>query len=216
MKRAVLLLMATIVALWMPSAAMAAVPADPRITAAITAWAVTPLYVDPDYASLADTDAMLGEIRSAPVPVYVAVLPTGAWFQEKGDTALLAGWLAHANAKPGLYVVMDENTSYGVEHEIHAYSARSTYSTGKQSMSGQLSDYLDTVKVNDRYDADPARATPQSAEPRSTSAPEEESTGDAVRSGFGAGVLGLLGGAVLAGVVLGVAALVASKRGGSS
>ncbi|MFI5729735.1 hypothetical protein ACIA49_06390 [Kribbella sp. NPDC051587] len=199
-----------------PSAAMAAVPTDARITAATKAWASSPLSVDPDYASVADTEAMLGEIRSAPVPVYVAVVPTGTWFQEKGDTALLAGWLAQANGKPGVYVVMDENTTYGVAHELHAYVSRSTYSTGKQPMSGQLSDYLDTVKVNDRYDAEPARTTPLPPETPYRSEPDRFTVGDALRNGFGAGVLGLMGGAILAGVVLGVAALVAPKRGGRS
>ncbi|MFF1818627.1 hypothetical protein ACFVWG_15095 [Kribbella sp. NPDC058245] len=214
MRRALMLLVATIFVLAVPSAAMAAVPADARITAAAKAWVSTPLYVDPDYS--ADTEQMLQVIRSAPVPVYVAVVPTGTWFQEKGDTALLAGWLAQANGKPGVYVVMDENTTYGVAHELHAYASQSAYSTGKQPMSGQLSDYLDTVKVNDRYDAEPARTTPLPPKAPYRSEPDRFTVGDALGSGFGAGVLGLLGGAILAGVVLGVAALVAPRRGGRS
>ena len=45
---------------------------------------------------------MLAAIRSSTgCPMFVAVVPTGEWFQEKGDAMLLAGWLAAANNKPG-------------------------------------------------------------------------------------------------------------------
>jgi hypothetical protein len=209
-----MLLAATIVVLWAPSAATAAVPTDVRITAATKAWASTPLYVDPDYS--ADQEQMLQVIRSAAVPVYVAVVPTGTWFQEKGDTALLAGWLATANDKPGLYVVMDGDRTYGVTHRIHAYVGNWTYATRDQTMSSQLTDFLEGLRLNDRYDAEPARTAPLPPETPYRSEPDRFTVGDALRNGFGAGVLGLMGGAVLAGVVLGVAALAAPRRGGRS
>jgi hypothetical protein len=217
MRRTVMLLLATIFVLATPAAASAAVPVDPRITAAVAAWANEPLYVDPDYASLADPPAMLEKIRSAPVPVYVAVVPTGAWFQEKDDAELLAGWLANANEKPGLYVVMDGDTSNGVEHEIQARALGKTWANGaKQALSSQLSDYLAEVKVDDRYEAKPARSTPNAPEPRDESEPERFTVGKAIGNGLGAGLLGILGGAILAGVVVGVSALVAGGRGGRS
>jgi hypothetical protein len=145
--------------------------------------------------------------------VYVAVVPTGEWFQEKDDPALLAGWLAAAHQKPGLYVVMDGDTTYGVEHEIAAWAPESSWAESKQPMAGQLAAYLDDVVANEQYEAEPARTEPTPPEPE-TSAPEF-TVGQAIRNGFGGGVLGLLGGALLAGVVLGVAALVARRRGGT-
>lgn len=216
MKRTMMLLLATVAVLWIPAAASAAVPTDPRITAAIEVWATTPLYVDPDYTSLADNDPVLAEIRSAPVAVYVAVVPTGTWFQEKGDPELLAGWLANANAKPGVYVVMDGDSVHGVAHQIHANAAGRTWASSEQPMSSQLSDFLDGLKLDDRYDAEPARTTPRPPRPDVEPEPERFTTSDAIRSGLGGGMLGMLGGALLAGVVLGVAALVAPRRGGRS
>ncbi|WP_344162967.1 hypothetical protein [Kribbella yunnanensis] len=212
-----MLLLATVAVLWIPTAATAAVPDDPRISAAIEAWATTPLYIDPDYASVADVGPMLAEIRTAPAPVYVAVVPSGTWFQEKGDPELLAGWLANANSKPGVYVVMDGDETHAVAHEIHAYAGGSTWSSGRdESMSSQLSDFLDGLKLNDRYDAEPARTTPLTPRPVAEPEPERFTTSDAIRNGLGGGALGMAGGALLAGVVLGVAALVASRRGGRS
>jgi hypothetical protein len=198
-----------------PSAAWAADPADSRLTAAVAAWARQPLYVDPDYTSVVDASQLLGEIGSAPVPVYVAVVPTGDWFPEQGDTELLAGRLAAANGKPGLYVVMDGDATYGVEHEIAAWAPVSSWAEAKQSMSSQLAEYLDKVEPDDeRYDPRPARTEP--TPPRTeTSSPEERFTvGMAIRNGLGGGVLGLVVGASLAALVLGVAALVARRRGG--
>ncbi|GAB3942609.1 hypothetical protein GCM10029976_063910 [Kribbella albertanoniae] len=217
MRRALMLLLATIAVLWVPAVGTAAVPVDPRITAATEAWATTPLYVDPDYASLADVGPMLAEIRTAPVAVYVAVVPTGAWFQEKGDGELLAGWLANANGKPGVYIVMDGDTSNGVAHQLRAYTAGQTWSSGReQTMSSQLSAFLDRLKLTDHYDAKPARTTPLKPRPVSVSEPERFTTGDAIRSGLAGGLLGLFGGALLGAVVLGVSATVGPRRGGRS
>ncbi|WP_233712410.1 hypothetical protein [Kribbella turkmenica] len=198
--------------------AWAADPPDPRITAATAAWANDPLYVDPDYTSVVDaTQAaeMLRAIESAPVPVYVAVVPTGEWFPEEGDTELLAGRLAAANGKPGVYVVMDGTTTYGTEHEVKAYARASDYAEANQSMGSQLADYLANVKADDRYDAKPARTEPLPPRPERTSEPDRFTTRDAIGNGLGGGVLGLMSGALLAGVVLGVAAMVARRAGGT-
>ena len=216
MRRVLLLLLATI--FFVPGTAWAAVPSDPRVTAATGAWATQPLYVDPDYTSLVDATQsaeLLREIEAAPVPVFVAVVPTGEWFQEEGDTELLAGWLAAAHDAPGLYVVMDGNTTYGVEHEIAAWAPSSSYGKARQSMSGQLSDYLEDLKVDDRYDPKPARTEPTQPYPESPSEPERFTVGKAIGNGVGGGVLGLLGGALLAGIVLGVAAAAGRRRGGT-
>lgn len=217
MRRLFLLLLATI--LWLvPSAAWAAVPSDPRVTAAAAAWATQPLYVDPDYASLVDaeqTAELLREIEAAPVPVYVAVIPTGEWFPEKGDTALLAGWLAAAHQKPGLYVVMDGDMTYGVEHNIAAWTIDRMLAEAREPMSSQLSAFLGKVKVGDKYSAKPARTEPYPPRQEPTYPEERFTLGKAIGNGAGGAVLGLMGGSLLAGVVLGVAALVARRRGGT-
>ncbi|MFG1816431.1 hypothetical protein ACGFIF_21930 [Kribbella sp. NPDC049174] len=216
MKRLLLLLLAT--TSLVPATAWAAVPSDPRVTAATTAWATQPLYVDPDYTSLVDAPQsaeLLREIEAAPVPVFVAVVPTGEWFQEEGDTELLAGWLAASNDKPGLYVVMDGNTTYGVEHEIAAWVPSSSYAKARQSMSGQLGDYLEDLKTDERYDPKPARTEPTQPYPESPSEPERFTVGKAIGNGIGGGVVGMLGGALLAGIVLAVAAGVGRRRGGT-
>ncbi|MFI7059637.1 hypothetical protein ACIBL3_01530 [Kribbella sp. NPDC050124] len=217
MKRLILLLVATMVLV--PGVAWAAVPSDPRITAAKATWATSPLYVDPDYAAVVDATQsaeLLREIKAAPLPVYVAVVPTGEWFDEQGDTTLLAGWLAAAHGKPGLYVVMDGDTTYGVEHEIAAWAPESTWAEARQSIAGQLAEYLEDVKVDDdRYDAKPARTEPLPPRPERSSTNEPFTVGKAIGNGVGGGVLGLMGGASLAAVVLGVAALVARRRGGT-
>jgi len=215
-KRAVLLLIATIIALGPALPAAAAQPADPRIAAAVAAWSTGPLYVDPDFASIVDEAPLLQAIATAKVRVYVAVVPTGKWFPEQGDTALLAGWLAAGNHQPGLYVVMDGDTTYGVAHEIAARAASSTWAEPKQAMSGQLSDYLGELRVGDRYQPEPARTEPLPPEPERTYPKERFTVGKAIGNGAGGGVLGLLGGALLAGLVLGVAAIVAGRREGRS
>ena len=214
MRRFFLLLVATFLTVTVPAAA--AIPVDPRITAATTAWATRPLYVDPDFAAVADGNQLLRVIEAAPVAVYVAVVPTGQWFQEKGDTTLLAGWLAASNEKPGVYVVMDGDETYGVAHEVAAYAPDSSLGDPDQAMSGQLADYLGELKVSDQYDAKPARTEPDPPIPASSYPEDRFTVGKAVSSGAGAGVLGLLGGALLAGIVLGVAALAARRRGGQA
>ncbi|WP_433163510.1 hypothetical protein [Kribbella sp. CA-247076] len=217
MTRRLLSLLTATVAL-LSGTAWAATPPDSRITAATAAWSSRPLYVDPDYTSLVDetqTAEMLRAMSSVQVPVYVAVVPTGDWFPEEGDTALLAGRLAAANGKPGVYVVMDGSTTYGVEHEVKVYAPSSSYAEAKQSMGSQLTDYLADVKVDDRYEAKPARTEPLPPRPESTSEPDRFTTRDAIGNGLGGGVLGLMGGALLAGVVLAVAAMVARRSGGT-
>lgn len=208
-----LLLLATILAV--PSVAWAAAPTDPRVTAAKAAWATEPLYVDPDYASIVESAELRREIAAAPVPVYVAVVPTGAWFQEEGDAALLAGWLAAANGKPGLYVVMNGDTTYGIEHEIKAWAPDSTWAEARQSMTDQLAEYLDEVKADDRYEAKPARTSPTPVMPETSSSDERFTVGKAIGNGVGGAVLGLVCGSSLAGLVLGVAKWAARRRGGT-
>jgi hypothetical protein len=211
MRRLLLLLLATI---WLGSSpAWAAVPTDPRVTAAVAAWQTQPLYVDPDHASRVDTTELLRTIEGAPVPVYVAVVPTGEWFPEKGDTALLGGWLAAANDKPGLYVVMDGDRTYGVEHEIAARGPGYTWANAKETMSSQLAEYLGELEVADRYTKKPARTEPLPPRPERTYPPERFTVGKAIGNGLGGAALGLMGGALLAGVVL-VVAMFARAGGG--
>lgn len=216
MRRGVQLLLATMIALWLPVTASAAQPADPRIDAAVAAWAHQPLFVDPDFASIVDDGPLLRVVGAAPVPVYVAVVPTGKWFPEKSDTALLAGRLAVHNGKPGVYVVMTGDTTYGVAHEVAARAAGDTWANPDQSMSGQLTDYLAELRVGDRYVREPARTEPLPPEPETTYPEDRFTVGKAIGNGVGGGALGLLGGALLAGLVLGVAAVVAGRRGGRS
>jgi hypothetical protein len=207
----------------LPSSAWA-VPTDPRITAAVETWEYKPLYVDPQYSSLVGSQEaqVIQRLRDFGVPVYVAAMPTGTWFQEKGDTELLAGWLAAANGKAGIYLVMDGSNTTGVAHEVHAWGPRSTWGGADESLDDQLATYLDRVKVGDRYEAEPARTEPLPPAPERTSSRERFTAGKAIGNGVGGGVLGLVGGAILAGGVLGVAALVAmlvaaalnARRGG--
>jgi hypothetical protein len=196
-------------------AAATEVPSDPRVTAAVAAWKSTPLYVDPLYSSV-DTKGVVERLASAQVPVYVALLPTGSWFQEKGDTVRLAGWLAVSNGKPGLYLVVDGYTVIGAAHLIAASTYGTTYATKDESVAGQVGDYLDTVRFNDRYDKDPARtaALPVEPEPSYDRDDDRFTVKSAVGNSLGGLTLGLLGGALLALPVLGLAALVAHRRGG--
>ncbi|WP_237706664.1 hypothetical protein [Kribbella flavida] len=192
------------------------VPTDSRVTAAVAAWKHDPVYFDPQYAaSVAEhVTALRDRIAQSPVPVYLAAVPTGAWFPEKGDTELLAGWMAAANGKPGLYVVMFGTETVGVEHLVQAYSPGRVYAASRKSVADRLAEFLDAVKVSDRYDAKPARTQPLPPRDATPREPERFTAGQAIASGIGGAVLGLLGGAVLAGIVLGVAALVARRGGG--
>ncbi|WP_329004301.1 hypothetical protein OHA18_12985 [Kribbella sp. NBC_00709] len=214
MRRLVLLLMATVFAL--TGTAWAATPTDPRIAAATAAWAKDGLYVDPDFTSIADGNEMLRVIAAAKTPVYVAVVPTGAWFPEKGDASLLAGRLAAANGKPGVYIVMDGDTTYGVAHEVAAYAPDSTWRDKDETLSAQLSAYLDEIELNDRYSPEPARTEPLPTEPDPSYPAERFTVGKAIGNGLGGGLLGLIGGSILAGIVLIVAAIAARRRKGTS
>ncbi|MDX2968206.1 hypothetical protein PWY87_19770 [Kribbella solani] len=214
MRRVLLLLVVTVFAL--TGTAAAATPADPRITAAVAAWKTSGLYVDPDFASVADSNETLKVIAGAKLPVYVAVLPTGGWFPEKDDTELLAGRLAAANGKPGVYVVMDGYTSHGVANNVEARAYGSTYSTKDQPLSSQLQAYLDTVKQDAQYQPRPARSEPIPEEPESSYPEEKFTVGKAVANGGGGAVLGLMGGGILGGVVLLVAAMTSGRREGKA
>ncbi|MGW6201434.1 hypothetical protein ACWF0M_35170 [Kribbella sp. NPDC055110] len=212
MRRFVLLLMATAVLL--TGTAWATTPTDPRIIAAVSAWTQERLYVDPDFASVADRNETLQVISNAKVPVFVAVVPSGEWFPEKGDTTLLAGRLAAANGKPGVYVVMDGDRSYGVAHQLGVYAPTWTYADGKESLSKQLSDYLDGVEESKYSTPKPARTEPLPPEPERTYPEEKFTVGKALGNGLGGTILGLMGGGVLGGIVLIVAALARPRRKG--
>ncbi|RZT12870.1 hypothetical protein EV649_7239 [Kribbella sp. VKM Ac-2569] len=212
MRRLVLLLTATVVLL--TGTAWAATPTDPRITAAVAAWAQERLYVDPDFTSIADRDETLQVISNAKVPVFVAVLPTGEWFPEKGDATLLAGRLAAANGKPGVYVVMDGDQSYGVAHQLGVYAPTWTYAAGKEALSKQLSEYLDGLRESKYSTPKPARTAPLPPEPEDSAPVEKFTVGKAIGNGLGGTALGLMGGGLLGGVVLIVAALARPRRKG--
>jgi hypothetical protein len=111
---------------------------------------------------------------------------------------------------------MDDYLTTGVEHLVKAYAPTRGYGSSKEPKSQQLSEYLDEVKVGDRYDATPARTEPLPPrdERDGDDPPERFTVGKAIGNGLGGVVLGLMGGALLAGIVLGVAALVAVRRGG--
>ncbi|MEV8377802.1 hypothetical protein AB0P21_33995 [Kribbella sp. NPDC056861] len=217
MKRLALLLAAVALLVSLPSTASARIPTDPRVTAAVAAWKTTPVYVDPQYAAeVGDQVAPLIErIRKSELAVFIAVIPSGTWFQEKGDTELLAGWLANANGKPGIYLVMDGDITYGAEHLVRAYGPSRTYSSARDAtMTDQLSEYLDAVRVRDRYEPKAARTEPLPPREERSYEPEPFTTGGAIKNGLGGLMLGLMGGALLAGCVLGLAALVARRGGG--
>ncbi|MFI5691202.1 hypothetical protein ACIA58_05145 [Kribbella sp. NPDC051586] len=214
MRRLVLLLLATVFAL--TGTARAATPTDPRVAAATAAWAKQGLYVDPDFVSIADGNEMLRVISAAKMPVYVAVVPTGDWFPEKDDATLLAGRLAAANGKPGVYVVMDGDTTYGVAHEVAAYAPDDTWREKDETLSAQLSAYLSNVELDARYSPEPARTEPVPTEPESSYPDERFTVGKAIGNGLGGGALGMIGGGILAGLVLIVAAIAARRRKGTS
>lgn len=210
MRRLVLLLTATVCLL--TGTAWAATPTDPRITAAVAAWAHQNLYVDPDFASVADRNETLQVISNAKVPVFVAVVPSGEWFPEQGDTTLLAGRLAAANGKPGVYVVMDGDRSYGVAHQLGVYAPSWTYADGDEALSKQLSEYLDGLRESTYSTPKPARTTPLPPEPERTYPEEKFTVGKALGNGAGGTILGLMGGGLLGGIVLIVAALTRPRR----
>ena len=210
MRRLLLLLVATV---WLlTGTASAATPADPRITAAVVAWATQPLYVDPDYTSVADRAETLQVISGAKVPVYVAVVPFGEWFPEQGDIPMLAGRMAAANGKPGLYVVMDGDRSYGAAHQLGVYAPSWTYAERDESLSKQLSGYLDGVRESKYSTPKPARTAPLPPRPERTYPQEKFTVGKAIGNGLGGVVLGLMGGGILGGIVLIVAALSRPRR----
>ncbi|TDU90148.1 hypothetical protein EV138_3732 [Kribbella voronezhensis] len=195
---------------------------DPRVTAAVAAWKTNRVYVDPLFAGSEGFEAesvrqVAALIARAPVPVYAAALPTGPWFPEKEDVVQLAGWLAVANGKPGLYLVLDQHSTSGAAHLIAVRSPRTTYATSsKATAADEVAAYLEEVEVDDSYQPRAARTTPLPDEPEPTYEPEPFTPAKAIGNGLGGFTLGLLGGAILALPVLGLAALVARRREGQS
>ncbi|MFG1907383.1 hypothetical protein [Kribbella sp. NPDC048928] len=211
MRRLVLLLAATIFLL--TGTAHAATPTDTRITGAVAAWAHEPLYVDPDFSTVVDRSETLQVISGQQVPVFVAVVPTGEWFPEKGDAELLAGRLAAANGKPGVYVVTDGDRTYGVANQLAVYAPSWTYGTGDDSVSKQLAAYLDGVEQTKHSTPEPARTTPTPPPGPPREYPEEKFTvGSAIGNGVAGSVVGLIGGGFLGGIVLIVAAIATPRR----
>lgn len=216
MRRLALLLLAAVGLMVCAPANAWSIPTDPRVTAAVASWKTDSVYVDPQYAGIVNEHlpAMRDRIGKSSMAVFVAVVPSGSWFQEKGDVALLAGWLATANAKPGLYLVMDGDNTTGVEHLVHASGPGHTYAGSRESIAQQLTEYLDAVRLSDRYDAEPARTEPLPPREEPTYVREKFTVGKAIGNGVGGVVFGLFGGALLAGCVLVLAALVARRGGG--
>jgi hypothetical protein len=211
MKRLVLLLAATV--LLLTGTAHAATPTDTRITGAVAAWAHEPLYVDPDFSSDTDRAETLKVISGQKVPVFVAVVPTGEWFPEHGDPELLAGRMAAANGKPGVYVVTDGDATYGVAHQLAVYAPSWTFGTGKEPVSKQLAEYLDGVEQKSYSRPEPARTTPTPTPGPSREYPKEKFTvGSAVGNGVAGSVVGLIGGGFLGGIVLIVAKIATPRR----
>jgi hypothetical protein len=223
MKRVLLALVAGLVVVLGTGATASAADfrSDPRVLAAVAGWKTNPVYVDPLIAGSdgfgAEPLRQLAErISKAPVPVYVAALPTGRWFPEKDDAVRLAGWLAVANGKPGLYLVLDGYSTSGAAHLVAVRGPDTTYATSsKATAADEVATYLDAVRVSDRYEPSAARTTPLPEEPEPTYEPDPPFTArTAITNGLGGFTIGLLGGAILALPVLGVAALVARRRGG--
>ncbi|QNE19631.1 hypothetical protein F1D05_19055 [Kribbella qitaiheensis] len=194
---------------------------DPRVVAAVQGWKTNPVYVDPLFAGSEGFEdeplrQLAERISKAPVPVYVAALPTGQWFPEHDDAIQLAGWLAVTNGKPGLYLVLDGHSTSGTAHLVAVRSPGTTYAmSSKATAADEVATYLDEVKVSDRYEPRVARTTPLPEEPERTYEPEPFTPGKAIGNGFGGFTIGLLGGSILALPVLGLAALVARRREGS-
>ena len=193
---------------------------DPRVTAAVAAWKTNHVYVDPLFAGSEGFEAeplgqLADRIAKAPVPVYVAALPTGQWFPEKDDVVRLAGWLAVTNDKPGLYLVLDGHSTSGAAHLVAIGIPRTTYATSSNATAAdEVATYLDQVEVGDRYERSAARSEPLPELPERTYEPDRFTPAKAIGNGLGGFTIGLLGGGILALPVLGLAALVARRRGG--
>ncbi|NIK55758.1 hypothetical protein [Kribbella shirazensis] len=214
MRRLVLLLAATVFLL--TGTAWAATPADPRIAGAVAVWAERPLYVDPDFISVTDSAETLRVISGAEFPVFVAVVPSGEWFPEKGDTELLAGRMAAANGKPGVYVVMDGTRTEGVAHQLDVSTPSWTYGEHDQPLSKQLTEFLDGVEKSRYSTPEPARTEPLPPEPEDSSPrkPEKFTVGTAIGHGLGGVFIGLICGAFLGVIALVVAAQARAQKEG--
>lgn len=197
-------------------AGVGTVPADPRIAAAVTAWKTSPLYVDRLFAgSLGSQESDLRrQIAAMPLPVYVAVVPHGEWFAEKGDTVRLAGWLATANGKPGVYVVVNRTDATGAAHLVRAYAPTRAYDAKEHNPPAQLEAYLEAIEPKDRLDAGPARTAALPERPERVYEPERFTVGSALANGLSGFMIGAIGGALAAGLLVPLAALVGRRRGG--
>ena len=170
MKRLALILLATIF-LGGGLTASAALPADPRVTAAVAAWKTELLYVDPLYAEYVGTQDQ--QMRRADRDrtrrrCSSRSCRPATWFQEKDDTERLAGWLAVTNGKPGMYVVMDGTATTGVAHLVARPRAlRHLRGPRRQSWPTNSRSTWNDLKLSDREEAKPAR-TGRTADRRRT------------------------------------------------
>jgi len=76
----------------------------------------------------------------------------------------------------------------------------------------ELSEYLDGVRASKYSTPKPARTAPLPPEPERTYPKEKFTVGKAIGNGVGGVVLGLMGGGILGGIVLIVAALSRPRR----
>ncbi len=96
------------------SAAPAASAAS-RAEIIATALTSSPLFVDPSESSAfspADTAAILGGIKAAPVPVYVIVAPVVNGDEFGGDEQTMLTAVEAVLARPGVYVTVSSSGSY--------------------------------------------------------------------------------------------------------
>jgi hypothetical protein len=89
-----------------------------------------------------------------------------------------------------------------------------TYADGDEALSKQLSEYLDGLRESTYSTPKPARTAPLPPEPEDSAPVEKFTVGKAIGNGLGGTVLGLMGGGLLGGIVLIVAALARPRRKG--
>ncbi|WP_328990023.1 hypothetical protein OG394_27660 [Kribbella sp. NBC_01245] len=214
MRRLAVLLATIFACCWLPTAAAAEVPPDARVEAAVKAWQTSPLYVAPLNEGAIPEEraaALIARMRAMPVAVYAAVIPSGEYFPEGGDTARLAGWLAAANGKPGVYVVVGDDAT-GVAHLVTADAPSRSWQTKEYTPAGELESYLDQIDTNAGETPRPARTKAYPSSPEPPYEPEEFTVGAALANGFGGLALGAIGGVILAGLLLAIAAFWGGRR----
>lgn len=214
MRRLAVLLATAFACCWLPTAAAAEVPPDARVEAAVKAWQTSPLYVAPLNEGAIPEDraaALIARMRAMPVAVYAAVIPYGEYFPEGKDKARLAGWLATANGKPGVYVVVGDE-AVGVAHLVAVDAPERSWRTKEYTPAGELESYLDQIETDAGETPRPARTKAYPSSPEPPYEPEEFTLGAALANGFGGMALGAIGGVILAGLLLAVVALVGGRR----